>query len=86
MNYNSDWEIKEQFIDDKLAKLKKEQIIEDETLKGISIKDALIINNWLFYAKKIGDETYKIICDEPYFSNYIDTKLTKKAIKELSLN
>ena len=33
--------------------------------------------NWLYYAKKIGDDTYKIICDDPKYSNYIDSKLSE---------
>ena len=86
MNYNPNWLDKEKIIDDKLSKIEKQKIIEDETLRGINIKDVIIIYNWLYYAKKIGDDTYKIICDDPKYSNYIDTKLSEDIINNLSLN
>ena len=86
MNYNPNWLDKEKIIDDKLSKIEKQKIIEDETLRGINIKDVIIIYNWLYYAKKIGDDTYKIICDDPKYSNYIDSKLSEDIINNLSLN
>ena len=86
MNYNPNWSDKEKIIDDKLSKIEKQKIIENETLRGINIKDVIIIYNWLYYAKKIGDDTYKIISDDPKYSNYIDGKLSEDIINNLSLN
>ena len=86
MSYDEDWSVKENIIDEKLSRNPKEHVIEDETLQGIGIKDAIILYNWLYYAKKIGDKSYKIICDKPNYSKYIDGKLTNKIIQGLELN
>ncbi len=86
MTYNEDWLVKENIIDEKLSRIPQQNVIEDETLQGIGIKDAIILYNWLYYAKKIGDQSYKIICEKPNYSKYIDGKLTDKIIQGLELN
>ena len=60
MTYNKEWLKKEKIIDDKIQKKNKysSKIIQ-ETLEGLSISDALIMKNWLFFAKSINDKSYK---------------------------
>ena len=41
-------------------------------LKLILFFDILIINNWLTYAKIIGDESYKEISSDFFFKKYFD--------------
>jgi len=78
MKYKSEWKIKEEIFDKKNYNENPPLIIKDKILNGISLNDALIINNWLFYAKLIGDTSYKNICDQPIFSNYINNIIMKK--------
>ena len=72
MSYDEDWLVKENIIDEKLSRNPKEHVIEDTSLQGIGIKDAIILYNWLYYAKQ--DQNYKIICGNPNYSNYIEGK------------
>ena len=48
------------------------------SLSGITLKDGLIMNNWLFYAKKIDDDSLNKICKEVPYSSYIDELLSDK--------
>ena len=45
----------------------------EKTISGITISDALIMRNWLIYAKRINDESYKKfninISDTKYMEN-----------------
>ena len=60
--YFSNWEEKEKLIDlREPGRLKKDQKILGETLKGIHLSDILIINNWISYADATGDYSYKKI-------------------------
>ena len=52
----------------------KKKIIK-ETLEGISINDALIMKNWLFFAKSINDESYKKFNIKITKSEYLQNKL-----------
>ena len=56
------------------------------TIKGITLYDALVIRNWLAYAKIIGDETYKLITDKIFYSKKIEEKLKTKLLQENPLN
>ena len=60
VNYNPDWKKYEDIIDQKFPKFelmnKKQQ-----TIKGISFYDIMIIRNWLFFARLINDQSYKTI-------------------------
>jgi hypothetical protein len=42
-----------------------------ETLSGLSISDALIMNNWANYAKLIGDLSYKDLFSDFIHSDYV---------------
>ena len=72
MNYPKKWEKIEQKI-----KIKKNYntIKINNTVSGMSISDFLVINQWLNYAKEIGDQSYKQIDFETFNSQYISEKM-----------
>ena len=72
MNYPKKWEKIEQKI-----KIKKNYntIKINNTVSGMSISDFLVINQWLNYAKEIGDQSYKQIGFETFNSQYISEKM-----------
>jgi len=68
MNYKNEWlniekkeEAKETFNQKKFI----------ETLSGLSISDALIMNNWANYAKLIDDLSYKDLFSDFIYSDYV---------------
>ena len=63
-------------IDDIIQKRNKysSKIIQ-ETLEGLSISDALIMKNWLFFAKIINDKSYKKFNINIPDSEYLKLKL-----------
>ena len=75
--YLSSWAEKEKLIDlREPIRLKKDEKIWGETLKGIHLSDILIINNWIYYADATGDYSYKKI-----YNNYVNSDLMKKYLK-----
>ena len=75
--YSSDWAEKEKLIDlREPSRLKKDQKIWGETLKGIHLSDILTINNWICYADATGDYSYKKI-----YNNYVNNSLMKKYLE-----
>ena len=76
--YFSNWAEKEKLIDLREPnRLKKDQKIWGETLKGIHLSDILTINNWISYADATGDYSYKKI----YNNNDINSGLIKKYLE-----
>ena len=75
MTYNSDWKKIE-----KNTKIKKNynKIKLSNSVPGLSIVDFLIIIQWLNYAKKINDSTYKDIDIDFFNSEFIDYKLSNQ--------
>ncbi len=49
--------------------------ISNVSLKGLFLQDVLVFRNWLYFAKKVNDITYKKISDDIFKSNFIDSKL-----------
>lgn len=88
MKYNKSWEIKEKIIDEEILKeSKKRKRIINESLRGLSVNDILVMNNWLNYAKNINDISYKEISEKMFNSIYIFNAVSKqidKRIKEFS--
>ena len=58
MKYNDAWREKEKQIDEKNKNKNTEKVL-GKTISGITISDALVMRNWLIYAKRINDESYK---------------------------
>ena len=73
VKYNNDWKDKEKKIDDNY------KFEEDTTLKnsisGLNISDALVMKNWLIYAKKINDLTYKKFSIDISANDYMEKKM-----------
>ena len=80
VNYNSDWKKHEKIIDEKFTKFQSIRKIQ-ETIKGISFNDIMIIKNWLFFAKLINDESYKKIIENININSNL-----KKIIEQNKLN
>ena len=74
MNFKPDWKNYENLIDNNFPDLKLNRKIIP-TIKGISLNDALVIQNWLKYANLIGDETCKNIKSYFFKNDYLENKL-----------
>ena len=79
INYNNDWKSKENIIDNNKNLIKKKF---HTTIDGVTLNDILIIKNWIVYAKKIEDFSYKKISkdvvDSKYISNQVENQLEKR--------
>ena len=65
MNYNEDWKsIEEKY--DALNSIKSNMIIP--TVSGLNLHDILIIQNWIDYAKAIGDSSVNLLNQTKIFS------------------
>ncbi len=76
MEYNKNWEAKELVIDNKIpirTEIDSKKI--HESLKGINLSDILIIKNWICYASKTKDFSYRDIYDKEIKSSFINTIL-----------
>ena len=60
------------------SKLDKKILVE--SIKGINLSDILIMKNWLAYANKIGDESYKEIYPNKIENVYINELLRDQLI------
>jgi len=74
MKYNDTWKEKEKQIDEKNKNKYTAKVLE-KTISGITISDALIMRNWLIYAKKINDENYKKFNINISDTKYMENKL-----------
>jgi hypothetical protein len=77
MKYNKSWKEKEELID---ADRNEKNIITkkklQKSLNGINLSDILIMRNWLGYAKKVGDLSYKNIVDDITVQPIIEKKIS----------
>ena len=86
ITYNNSWKNKEKSIDIEISKgSQKGKKFFSKSLNGISLSDILIINNWLTYAKIIGDESYKEISSDFIFSKNISLILRNR-LNDTNLN
>ena len=74
MNFKQDWKKYENLIDNNFPDLKLDRKIIP-TIKGITLNDALVIQNWIKYANLIGDETSKNIKSYYFLNEYLENKL-----------
>ena len=81
MTYEQKWKKYESLVDEKYPDLLFDKI-DRPSIKGISLNDILVIRNWLSYARLVGDESYKLISDQIFNSDFIEKKL--KFVKKLS--
>ena len=82
MIYEQKWEKYETLVDEKNPDLLFNRTIKP-SIKGISLSDLLVIRNWLAYARMIGDNSYKNICDHIFDSNFIKKKLKLRISNQL---
>ena len=61
MRYNKEWKIIENAFDANNKKIYKSG--ERKLIYGLNLKDVLIFENWIDFAKKEGDESYKILTE-----------------------
>ena len=78
MSYNEDWKSIEK-NHDSLNPMKSNKIIP--TLSGINLHDILIVQNWIDYAKGIGDTSLNLLGQTKVFSPKI-FKIAKKRIEK----
>jgi len=77
MKYNEEWRSKEKIIDEKLIKKNKSaKKVLTKSLTGTTVRDILIMRNWLSYAKKVGDLSYKKIFEDTIISPVIEELLS----------
>ena len=82
VSFNNEWEQFEKITDIEIKNgSKKGKKVFNRTLSGTCIGDVLIMNNWLNYAKLIGDETYNDISNEMFNSQYIYNIVKKRDTK-----
>ena len=77
MEYKQEWNKFEETVDKKFPKFlsnKKDR----ETVKGINLRDILIIKNWLLFAKLIGDNSYQRITNENLVNKNIEKQFSDK--------
>ena len=48
------------------------------TIEGLSLFDALVFRNWLSFARMIGDDSYKKISDQIFYSRFVENQLKIK--------
>ena len=82
MKYNEEWKQKENLTD---IHRKEKNILTKKTLqkslKGVTVNDILIMHNWLGYAKKIGDLSYKNITEDVTIHPAIEKELSGQLLK-----
>ena len=76
MKYNPEWEKYENLVDEKNPDLNFEKVTRP-TIKGLSLYDALVIRNWLAYARLVGDKTCEDVSDKLFYSKFIENTLKK---------
>ena len=81
MKYNEEWKEKEKIIDSNRNKKNILAKKKQKSLHGINVSDILIMRNWLGYAKKIGDLSYKNIIDDITIQSLIEKKLSDQLLE-----
>ena len=82
VKYKDDWKQLEVMIDQEIQNgSKKGKKFFSKSLNGVGLGDVLIINNWLDYAKIIGDESYLDISDDFFSSGYILNQIKNRDFK-----
>ena len=79
MIFNNDWKEKEDIIDSNTLKYARENSVNRKpTINGATLNDILIMKNWIYYAKKIGDVDYKKLDENIFASSHIENQTSKK--------
>ena len=79
MIYKNEWKEKENIIDSNTLKYARENSVNRKpTISGVTLNDILIMKNWIYYAKKIGDGNYKKLDENIFASSHIENQTSKK--------
>ena len=79
MIYKNEWKEKENIIDSNTLKYARENSVNRKpTISGVTLNDILIMKNWIYYAKKIGDLDYKKLDENIFASSHIENQTSKK--------
>ena len=77
MKYNTNWKEFEKEFDEKNPDMIFKKKF-NSTIRGMTLLDALVFRNWLAFAKMVGDESYKKVTDQIFYSKIIEEKLKLK--------
>ncbi len=58
MSYDKNWKKKEEIIDNQIWNKNSQKKIINQSLIGPTLRDILVMRNWIFYARKIGDNSF----------------------------
>ena len=82
MKYDEKWRDKEKIVDEKLKDQSVKIVSSNfKNLTGTTLRDVLIMYNWLSYAKKAGDLSYKKIFENITISKTIENLFSDKLSK-----
>jgi len=85
MRYNKTWKEKEKIFDSKISQRDNlSKRLSKKHILGINLHDVLSIRNWLFYAKKINDQSYKKVFNGNLESSYIEDLLSNQLDKRIN--
>ena len=85
MVYNNSWKKYENIFDNENLDFIYEKKTRP-TIKGVTLFDAVVIRNWLAFAKLIGDNSYKLISERDFFSKFIEEQIKFKSLQKQKLN
>lgn len=74
MIYNEDWKDDENSIDQQFPFLKN-NFSNRRTRSGINLRDILTFRNWIYFAYLKNDQTYKLVSEKIYKTNFIEKKV-----------
>mgnify|MGYP003956145847 CR=1 FL=1 len=85
MKYDESWIEKEKNIDKKIPERNKySKRLSKKHITGINLHDVLSIRNWLIYAKKINDNSYKKIYSDNLNSSFMDRTLSNQLTERIN--
>ncbi len=65
MDYRETWRPYEEYVDARMAKEINYPRLQSHDHPGFTLRDALVMRNWLSYAAQNGDASYRIVHDAP---------------------
>ena len=79
MKYNKHWKEKEKLVDQSFPiKNRVNQRVLNDTIKGTTLNDFLIMKNWVMYAKQIKDPDYKKFDPKIKISEHMSNNLSNQ--------
>lgn len=65
MTYPEDWRQHETYVDEHLVGHSYPSAFTSHSHDGLTLRDALVLQNWLAYAATVGDDCYKVLTKGP---------------------